>query len=270
MSHSRRDDKSQTGKRGPAKAKWQARHPHDTRSPPGGHTPCPMTWAGRVGREPGWAYRGRMVRYPVSNQDSIGEEDVTLSRTIAALAILPLLVFSLSSCSAARPVHSGISPAAPPPHHVSSCCAPAKPVHHGVSPAALAVVRPVFVPWKRCNAAISQAVVDGLAASNTAWNPNSSIDVAHITEYCGQAYKVVVRIKMKGTLAHNAYMTDAIHSLEQLFSIKETYAGYFEDPCYGDYVCWAHGSGTGPPDFYAHDFIEPYATRFWYDLDHTA
>src|SRR5919199_217768 len=188
-----------------------------------------------------------------------------LRKTLAGLAILSLVAFSLTSCSAARPDHSGIRPAAPRPRRVSSCCAPARPVHHGVSPAALAVVRPVFVPWKRCNAAISQAVADGIAANHTASNPNSLVDAAHITEYCGQAYQVVVRIKLKGSLAHNAYMKDAIRSLEQLFSIKKSYAWIFQDYCQGDPECIGHGSGT-TPDFYNQGFIEPYATRFWYDL----
>jgi hypothetical protein len=186
---------------------------------------------------------------------------VTLSRTIAALAIPPLAVFSLSSCSAARPVHSGISPAAPRPHRVSSCCAPARPVHHGISPAALAVVRPVFVPWKECNAAISETV--------HTWGVGLSSGEA-ITDICGAAYHVVVSIKLQGSLARNAYMKDALHSLRQLFWIKVHYAAFFDGPCRdGPGVCWERYHATYPNSYRA-NFIEPFATRFWYDLDHTA
>jgi hypothetical protein len=36
----------------------------------------------RVGRQPRWAYRGRMVRHPVSDQDGIGEEGMTFREEI--------------------------------------------------------------------------------------------------------------------------------------------------------------------------------------------
>jgi hypothetical protein len=91
-----------------------------------------------------------------------------------------------------------------------SSCYAARPVRHGISPAALAAVRPVFVPWKRCNAAISQVAAHALTASSTSTtNPYGDVDAKHISQYCGQAYQVVVTIKLKGRLAHNAYMTDA-------------------------------------------------------------
>jgi hypothetical protein len=89
-----------------------------------------------------------------------------------------------------------------------------------------------------------------------------------IGEYCYKAYQIVVIIKLKGSLSRNSYMKDAIHSLEQLFLFKVSYANSFEGKYgYDEPDCY-YGHYHTSPDYFNH--IEPYATRFWYDLDHTA
>jgi hypothetical protein len=206
---------------------------------------------------------------------------MTLHKTLAALAILSLVVFSLSSCSAARPAHSGISSVAPRPHRVSSCCAPARKEHHGINPTALAVIRPVFVLWKKCNAAIDMAAADYHGKHYDSLDQDGN----NIHNRCDGAYLFVPRIELKGSLAHNPYMNDAITSLLTLFWFKEGYASLFTGwtPSY-DPECERHmgeasiciiSPGNTPNQKMEEAIkmmkaVDPNATRFWYDLDHTA
>jgi hypothetical protein len=206
---------------------------------------------------------------------------MTLRKTLAALAILSLVNLSLSSCSAAGPVHSGISPVAPRPHRVSSCCAPARKEHHGANPTALAVIRPVFVLWKRCNAAIDMAAAD----YHSKHYDSLDQDANNIHNRCDNAYLFVSRIKLDGNLAHNPYMNDALTSLLTLFWFKEGYASlfsgwtpYYDPECerrMGESSVCILSPGKTPNQKMEEAIkkmneIDPNATRFWYNLDHTA
>jgi hypothetical protein len=164
---------------------------------------------------------------------------------------------------------------------VSSCCAPARKEHHGINPAALSVIRPVFVLWKKCNAAIDRAAADYHGKHYDSLDQDGN----NIHNRCDDAYLFVSRIEIKGSLEHNTYMNDAITSLLTLFWFKEGYASLFSGwtPFY-DPECERHmgkdstcimSPGKTPNQQMKEAIktmteIDPNATRFWYDLDHTA
>jgi hypothetical protein len=128
-------------------------------------------------------------------------------------------------------------------------------VRHGISPAALAVVRPVFVLWKKCNAAIDVAINEYRHRHYDALKR----EISAFYYDCNDATVFVVGIKLKGRLAHNTAMGDAIRSLTRLFITNP--------------VCVGHIGGSDQDveqSIKAMQAIDPNATRFWYDLDHTA
>jgi hypothetical protein len=90
---------------------------------------------------------------------------------------------------------------------------------------------------------------------------------------CHKALLFVESIKLKGSLAHNPFMEDALSKLLQVFGLKEYFGDTFVNfhVCMiGDTVCYSHMGGDVGGSLRSMESIDPSATRFWYDLDHTA
>ena len=169
-------------------------------------------------------------------------------KTEQAVLSLPLLAFGILSYHAAMPAPSGISPAA-----------------H-------AAVKPVFVPWIKCNKVLDNDI--GLFQGG-----NYSGYYYADNPYCINAYSYVRGILLDGNLSRNVAMDKAIDALSTLLNDKSQLANEFEifafcessrPECPGN-----HDLDTDVLPTIKHLIAQVtkdkgLSTRFWYYLYHTA